>query len=81
MVPVLHPDGQVDERLVKNVFQVQQEVVDILIVVEEELMRQGKLQSLNKQRRTTGFQAGRSGLMGAARKAISSHTLQTSRKH
>lgn len=39
MVPILHPDGRVDVRLVKNVFQVQQELVDILIEVEREMMR------------------------------------------
>ena len=26
MIPVLHPDGQVDELLVKNVFRVEQEL-------------------------------------------------------
>ena len=38
MIPILHPDGQVNELLMKNVFEVQQEVVDVLIDVENELM-------------------------------------------
>ena len=61
MVPMLHPDGDVDELLVKNVFKVQQELVDVLEDVEKEMMRDsGTIQSMkrflkaNKLRRIEG---------------------------
>ena len=46
---MLHPDGHVDELLVKNVFKVQQELVDVLGEVEEEMMRDsGALESVKR---------------------------------
>ena len=38
IIPILHPDGQVDELLVKNVFEVQQALVDVLVEVENGMM-------------------------------------------
>ena len=37
--PILHPDGDVDELLVKNMFEVQEELVDVVANVEEEIVR------------------------------------------
>ena len=49
MSHVLHPDGDVDELLVKNVFKVQQELFDMLGEVEEEMMRDsGPLESVKR---------------------------------
>ena len=49
MIPVLHPEGHVDELLVKNVFEVQQELVDVLADVEKEMMRHsGLIQSVKR---------------------------------
>ena len=38
MIPILHPDGQVNELLVKNVFEVQQALVDALVDMEKGMM-------------------------------------------
>ena len=49
MSHVLHPDGHVDELLVKSIFKVQQELVDVLGEVEEEMMRDsGALESVKR---------------------------------
>ena len=36
MIPIIHPDGDLDELSVKNVLQSQQMIVDILIVAKKE---------------------------------------------
>ena len=47
--PILHPDGFVDELLVKNMFEVQKELVDVVADVEGELMRD--FRSINSMKR------------------------------
>ena len=49
MGPMLHPDGDVDEMLVKKVPKVQQELVEVLEDVEKEMMRDsGSIESLKR---------------------------------
>ena len=47
--PMLHPDGNVDELLVRDVFKLHQELVDVLEDVEKELMRDsGTIESVKR---------------------------------
>ena len=39
IVSIMHLDGHVDEILVRNMFEVQEELVDVVAIVEEKLMR------------------------------------------
>lgn len=41
MVRVLHPDNNLDERLVKDVFETQEELFDVLARTELQMMRSG----------------------------------------
>ena len=49
MGPMLHPEGDVNETLVKRVFKLQQKLVDVLENVEKEMMRDsGTIESIKR---------------------------------
>ena len=84
MIPILHPDGQVKERLVKNVFEVQQELVDVLVDVENEMMRgSGKIESVKrfwKARKLRTIEAELNRLKGCAVQVVQSSSIAENSK-